>query len=282
MSIWISSSMSGKTKTEANEVWRRALASKARCGRDGECRLRPSRSRTHTPFDREGGALQTRTLTGLELDELDAEAAALAPAEVHAPAASRPSPAPRARGAGVDLDDRVAAVVLAARRRRSSSSARPCSTSSTFAVSSPSASDAPSSASSRKTCASSTPWRWRRKRSIASRTRPSRGPRPGPSRILPEIRRAGLLAQLRARRSRAGRSKMPPELGDAMVKRAHAVAQSGEQRSSVMGRSVPCGGAYPKAARAASDVHGVRGSRRRGSPRGRSAAGPRRPSRPSR
>jgi len=34
MSIWISSSMSGKTKTEANEVWRRALASK------GEMRTR--------------------------------------------------------------------------------------------------------------------------------------------------------------------------------------------------------------------------------------------------
>src|SRR5438552_2481332 len=66
------------------------------------------------PFDREGGALETRTLTGLELDELDAEAAALAPAEVHAQQHLGPVLRLEPAGAGVDLDDRVAAVVLAA------------------------------------------------------------------------------------------------------------------------------------------------------------------------
>src|SRR5947209_3199117 len=99
--------------------------------------------------------------------------------------------------------------------------------------------------------------------------------------ILPEIRRAGLLAQLRrtALESRQVKDASRARRRDGEARARGRAERRARGRRSWGGR-VPCGGAYPKAACAASHVMGCRGSRRRGSPRGRSAAGPRRPFRP--
>ena len=104
-----------RRSTEANDVWRRALAS------NGEMRTRrctPASAFSVAvgvrPFDGDRRALDAGALARLLLDQLGLEAAPLAPAQVHAQQHLGPVLRLGAAGAGVDRDDGVAGVVLAA------------------------------------------------------------------------------------------------------------------------------------------------------------------------
>ena len=112
-----SSSISGKTNTEANEVWRRALASK------GEMRTRRCTPASQLQvavgvrtLDGERRALDAGALAGLHIDDLRRVAAPLAPAQVLAEQHLRPVLRLGAAGPRLQRDDGVAGVVLAAQQ----------------------------------------------------------------------------------------------------------------------------------------------------------------------
>ena len=164
-----------------------------------------------------------------------AEAAALAPAEVHAQQHLGPVLRLEAAGAGVDLDDRVAGVVLAAEQPR----AARARASSRLDLRRPSA------RSSRERVGVALLGQLEEDLRLvdalalplpavdrAADVRPSRAPTAwARSASFQKSGAAACSLSSAARRSSAGRSKMPPERVDALVERAHALAQLREQPS---------------------------------------------------
>ena len=113
MSMWIESSTSGMTKTAANEVWRRLLASNGRDAHqavDADLLLQVAEG--ELALVAHGDALDARLFAGQDVGDLGLEAQALAEAQVHAQQDLGPVLALGAAGAGMDAQEGVAGVAV--------------------------------------------------------------------------------------------------------------------------------------------------------------------------